>query len=189
VAPTDFLNALRDREEISITVKGRRTGREARLPVWFVLQGRTIWLLPLHGSRTQWCRNVLVDPLITLKAGRQALKAKGLPRRAQRTVQRTMGQFRKKYSAELVARYDDHSDVVIEVPIHARGSRDRPKASSSSSPRARGQDRALHPVAASRLGPVEGLVRLFDQRLGDLAFPAGRDPETCRDHPRVAESR
>ena len=116
----DFANALRDREEIKITVKGRRSGREVALPVWFALEGKTLWLLPLHGSRTQWYRNVLADPTLTLRAGRRALTAMGRPRRARSAVQRVLKRFRKKYSAKLVAEYYDHSDVVVDVPIDAR---------------------------------------------------------------------
>ena len=63
MAQADFTKALRDREEITITVKGRRSGRDIKLPVWFTQEGTTLWLLPVHGSRTQWFRNVLVDPI------------------------------------------------------------------------------------------------------------------------------
>ncbi len=116
----DFAKALRDRKEIRITVKGRSSGREVTLPVWFALEGKTLWLLPLHGSRTQWFRNVLADPTLTLRAGRQALTAMARPRRARTAVERVLEQFRKKYSGKLVAQYYDHSDVVVDVPIGAR---------------------------------------------------------------------
>ncbi len=121
MAQADFAKALRDREEIKITVKGRRSGHEVTLPVWFVLEGKTLWLLPVHGSRTQWFRNVLADPTLTLRAGRRALTAMGRPRRARSAVQRVLDRFRKKYSAKLVAQYYDHSDVVVDVPIDTRG--------------------------------------------------------------------
>ena len=117
----DFAKGLRDREKIKITVKGRRSGHEVTLPVWFVLEGKTLWLLPVHGSRTQWFRNVLADPTLTLQAGRRAVTAMGRPRRARSEVQRVLERFRKKYSAKLVAQYYDDSDVVVDVPIDARG--------------------------------------------------------------------
>ncbi|HET9001840.1 MAG TPA: nitroreductase/quinone reductase family protein [bacterium] len=117
----DLAKAIRDREEIKITVKGRRSGHEVTLPVWFVLEGKTLWLLPVHGSRTQWFRNVLADPTLTLRAGRRAVTAMGRPRRARSAVQRVLDRFRKKYSAKLVAQYYDHSDVVVDVPIDACG--------------------------------------------------------------------
>ena len=119
MAQEGFAKALRDREEITITVTGRRSGREVTLPVWFALEGKTLWLLPLHGSRTQWFRNVLADPTITLRAGRHALKTTGQPRRARSAVQGVLEKFRKKYSAKLVAEYYDHSDAVVDVPMGA----------------------------------------------------------------------
>jgi len=123
MAQAEFVKALRGREEISITVKGRRSGREVRLPVWFTLEGKTLWLLPMHGARTQWYRNVLADRMITVRAGRQALAVVVRPRRARTAVRRVVDQFRTKYSAELVARYYDHSDAVVEVPLTLRTKR------------------------------------------------------------------
>ncbi|HYM91347.1 MAG TPA: nitroreductase/quinone reductase family protein, partial [bacterium] len=123
MAQAEFVKALRDREEISITVKGRRSGREVRLPVWFTLEGKTLWLLPMHGARTQWYRNVLADRMNTERAGRHALAVVAHPRRARTAVRRVVEQFRKKYSAELVARYYDHSDAVVEVPLTPRTKR------------------------------------------------------------------
>ena len=123
MAQAEFVNALQDREEISITVKGRRSGRAVRLPVWFTLEGKTLWLLPLHGARTQWYRNVLADRMLTLRAGRHAVAVVVRPRRERTAVRRVLGQFRKKYTAELVARYYDHSDAVVEVPVTPRTKR------------------------------------------------------------------
>lgn len=127
MAQADFTKALRDREEITIAVKGRRSGREIKLPVWFTVEGTTLWLLPVYGSRTQWFRNVLVDPTITVRAGRQALTAAGRPSRARSTVQRVVEQFRKKYTAKLVAQYYERTDVVVDVPIAAGAGQSSPR--------------------------------------------------------------
>ena len=113
----DFMRALQDRNEISITVKGRRSGREVTLPVWFAREGNTLWLLPLHGSRTQWYRNVLADHAVTVRAGRRTLKVAGRPRRERTVIQRVLDRFRKKYGSGDVARYYDHSDAVVALPV------------------------------------------------------------------------
>src|SRR5256885_17040768 len=104
MAQTDFTKALQDREEITITVKGRRSGRDIKLPVWFALEGKTLWLLPVQGSRIQWFRNVLADPTLKLRAGRPALTAEGRPSRGRWVVQRGVEQIRKKYSTKIVGR-------------------------------------------------------------------------------------
>lgn len=113
----DFMKALDDHKEISITVKGRRSGREVTFPVWFTHEGNTVWLLPLHGSRTQWYRNLLADHAVTVHAGRHVLTATGHPKKERAAVQRVLDQFRKKYGNEDFARYYDHTDAVVEVPV------------------------------------------------------------------------
>ena len=68
-----FSRALKDRRQISISVIGRRSGRTIKLPVWFVLAEDALWLLPVYGSQTQWYRNLLMSPAITIKAGGEQL--------------------------------------------------------------------------------------------------------------------
>ncbi len=48
--------------QIKISVIGRKSGRTISIPVWFVLEGEKLYLLPVKGSDTQWYRNVLKNP-------------------------------------------------------------------------------------------------------------------------------
>lgn len=36
--------------QIKLTVIGRKTGETISIPVWFVLEGEKLYLLPVHGS-------------------------------------------------------------------------------------------------------------------------------------------
>src|SRR5258707_12358083 len=45
---TDFRTALQGSNEIEITVTGRRSGRSLSYPVWFVLEGDKLYLLPVR---------------------------------------------------------------------------------------------------------------------------------------------
>ena len=45
--------------QIKITVVGRKSGRTISIPVWCVLDNGKVYLLPVHGSDTQWYKNVL----------------------------------------------------------------------------------------------------------------------------------
>jgi hypothetical protein len=45
-------------------VVGRKSERTISIPVWFVLEGQKLYLLPVHGSATQWYQNVLQNPQI-----------------------------------------------------------------------------------------------------------------------------
>jgi hypothetical protein len=58
-APEDLKRRLARYNEIEITVIGRKSGKPITNPVWFVLEGDTLYLLPLQGSDTQWYKNVL----------------------------------------------------------------------------------------------------------------------------------
>jgi hypothetical protein len=53
--PNDVLkDRLSQSHEINISVIGRKSGRSISVPVWFVLDGDKLCLLPVHGSDTQW---------------------------------------------------------------------------------------------------------------------------------------
>jgi deazaflavin-dependent oxidoreductase (nitroreductase family) len=112
-----FARALEGREEISITVKGRRTGKAIRLPVWFVANGDALWLLPITGSRSQWYRNVRADPTITIRAGRQSLIGRGRSVTDRRIVRSVVRRFRTKYTPPEVARYYSRFDAAVRVPL------------------------------------------------------------------------
>jgi deazaflavin-dependent oxidoreductase (nitroreductase family) len=118
MAEDGFSRALKDRRQISISVTGRRSGRTITKPVWFVLADGAVWLLPVYGARTQWYRNLLVDPTITIKAGseRRTLRARAL--RGTAAVRTVIRQFGAKYTPELIARlYSGPLDVAVKVRL------------------------------------------------------------------------
>jgi deazaflavin-dependent oxidoreductase (nitroreductase family) len=63
---------LKDRparyRQIKISVIGRKSGKTISIPVWFVLDGEKLYLLPVQGSDTQWYKNVLKNPSIRIDA-------------------------------------------------------------------------------------------------------------------------
>lgn len=117
MAQTSLTDALRAREEISITVKGRRTGRPITLPVWFVLDRTTLWLLPVRGSRSRWFKNVVADPTITVRAGRRRQTFTARPVRDARTVKAVVRKFRAKYTPAEIARYYTGLDAAVRIPL------------------------------------------------------------------------
>jgi deazaflavin-dependent oxidoreductase (nitroreductase family) len=113
-----FVAKLENRQQISITVIGRRSGRKITLPVWFVYKDAVLWLLPVHGSQTQWYRNLSVNPAITIKAGSEsrALRARAL--KGARAVRQVIRWFGEKYTPELIARlYPGPLDVAVQMRI------------------------------------------------------------------------
>jgi hypothetical protein len=64
----NFKKALKSADEIQLIVIGRKSGRKTSRPVWFVIEGDTLYLLPVMGSDTEWYKNVLENPTIGLTA-------------------------------------------------------------------------------------------------------------------------
>jgi deazaflavin-dependent oxidoreductase (nitroreductase family) len=112
-----LLKSLRRRKEIRITVRGRRTARKITLPVWFVLDDSTLWLLPVKGSRSHWFRNLGANPSLVIQAGerRATTTAELLTGRAR--VRSVVERFRRKYGRADVARYYSRFDAAVKVPL------------------------------------------------------------------------
>lgn len=112
-----LLKSLRRRKEIEITARGRKTGRRITLPVWFVLDDSTLWLLPVNGSRSHWFRNLQANPSLVIRAGerRASRTAELLTGRAR--VRSVVERFRKKYGRADVARYYSRFDAAAKVPL------------------------------------------------------------------------
>jgi deazaflavin-dependent oxidoreductase (nitroreductase family) len=54
-----------------LTTTGRASGEPREIELWFGLQGSTVYLLSGGGDRSNWVRNLLADPAVTVKiAGR-----------------------------------------------------------------------------------------------------------------------
>jgi hypothetical protein len=50
----DLKGRLYRYRQIRISVIGRESGRTISTPVWFVLEGQKLYLLPVQGSETHW---------------------------------------------------------------------------------------------------------------------------------------
>jgi len=117
LARDPFRAALRDRDEISITTIGRRTGRAITIPVWFVLERRRLWLLPTRGSRNHWFRNLRANPTLIVRAGRYRRTFTAGPLKSKAAARRVAGRFRVKYGREDVTAYYSRFDAAVEVPL------------------------------------------------------------------------
>ena len=116
-ARTDFLRDRLSRyRQIKLTVTGRVSKRPISIPVWFVLEGDTLYLLPVQGSDTQWYKNVLKNPAIRIEARDAEAQLKLEPITDRIKVSSVVDKFREKYGAEDVKRYYSKFDVAT----HAR---------------------------------------------------------------------
>jgi deazaflavin-dependent oxidoreductase (nitroreductase family) len=110
-------DALKDRlsrsREINLSVTGRRSGRSISIPVWFVLDGDELYLLPVQGSDTQWYKNVLKNPAIRIDARGAEAEFQAVPVTEDKQVSAVVDKFREKYGAADVKKYYSKFDVAV----------------------------------------------------------------------------
>jgi len=53
-----------------LATRGRRTGRPHVVEIWFGAAGRTLYLLSGGGRRSDWMKNLVADPSVTVRIGR-----------------------------------------------------------------------------------------------------------------------
>src|SRR2546428_8453607 len=108
-------DALRNRlsrsREVNISVTGLKSGRTISIPVWFVLEGEKLYLLPVQGSDTQWYRNVLKNPSIRIDARGSEGEFQAVPITNAKGVKSVVEKFREKYGAKDVKKYYSKFDV------------------------------------------------------------------------------
>ena len=104
-------------DELQITVTGRKSGKDISLPVWFVRKHDRIYLLPVRGSDTQWYRNVLQTPVLTISANGTTARVKAKPIHDAKRISEIAEQFRKKYGASEVKKYYSKFDVALEIEL------------------------------------------------------------------------
>src|SRR5438105_11475377 len=99
--------------QIKLSVIGRKSGKTIWVPVWFVLDGDKLYLLPVHGSDTQWYRNILENPSIRVDARGEENEFRAVPIKQAESVESVIGKFREKYGAGDVKKYYSKFDVAV----------------------------------------------------------------------------
>ena len=103
--------------EIDITVIGRQTGRKTSRPVWFVMEGDKLHLLPVSGSDTQWYKNTLENPWIRIEARGVGADFQAKTVSDPANVKSVVEKFREKHGAADVKKYYSKFDVAVEVDL------------------------------------------------------------------------
>ena len=114
----DLLQRLDRVSEITLGVKGRKSGKDILRPVWFVHEGNTVNLLPVLGSDTNWYKNLLVDPTLMISVnGVEIPAARGKAITDKNIVDDIIKNFKTKYGEEDMKKYYTKLDVAVEVPL------------------------------------------------------------------------
>jgi deazaflavin-dependent oxidoreductase (nitroreductase family) len=99
--------------QIKLSVIGRNSGKTIAVPVWFVAESEKLYLLPVHGSDTQWYRNVLKNPQIGIDARGVKAELTAKPISKSEAVNGVIERFRQKYGAGDVKKYYSKLDVAV----------------------------------------------------------------------------
>jgi len=115
MSKADLHQRLKRAYEITLSVKGRKSGRDISRPVWFVHEGNTLYLLPVQGSDTNWYKNLLVDPTLKISANGVEISERGRRITDSNRVDDIVRKFKSKYGE--VKRYYTKFDVAVEVQL------------------------------------------------------------------------
>lgn len=116
-SPDDFLNRLKRANEVEITVTGRKSKKRFSTPVWFVLDGRKVIIVPTKGSDNNWFKNVTKDPRIELSVGGVSVPFRATIARDASKVEKAVNELEAKYKSMWSDSYYTKRDVCVEVPL------------------------------------------------------------------------
>ncbi len=103
--------------EITLSVKGRKSGKDIPRLVWFAYEGDILYLLPVQGSDTNWYKNFLADPMLKIYVNGAEILARGKPITDGNGVDEIIKKFKSKYGEGDVKKYYTKFDVAVEVPL------------------------------------------------------------------------
>jgi deazaflavin-dependent oxidoreductase (nitroreductase family) len=116
-SPEVLLDRLKQSNEVTITVTGRKSKRKFSTPVWFVVDGRKVTLVPMKGSDSDWFKDLAKDPQIELGVAGSAIPFKATLVRDPRQVEKVLDKFRAKYTSMWSESYYAKRDVCVVVPV------------------------------------------------------------------------
>jgi deazaflavin-dependent oxidoreductase (nitroreductase family) len=70
-----LLATLVDEENCYLTTTGRVTGKPHQIEIWFGLKDNKLYLLSGGMDRSDWVKNLLKNPSVTVRVGKHTFKA------------------------------------------------------------------------------------------------------------------
>jgi hypothetical protein len=113
----DFRRALDSAQELEISFLGGKTGKRFSIPVWFVISGDKLQLLPVRGTKSNWYKGILKNPMMDLEVSGKKISAESHPIQDTKTIEEIMDRFRSKYGAGDVKRYYPGQNAAVELQI------------------------------------------------------------------------
>jgi hypothetical protein len=115
--PKPIFKRLNSASEVTLSVKGRKSGRDIARPLWFVHEDNALYLLPVQGSDTNWYKNLRANLTLKISVNGIETSAEGKPITDSNRVDDIVRKFKSKYGEGQVKKYYSKFDVVAEVPL------------------------------------------------------------------------
>ena len=116
MSKADLFERLDKASEITLSVKGRKSGRDIPRPVWFVHEVNTLYLLPNYGSDTNWYKNFLANPTLKISVSSgEEIPVRGTAITDSGRVKDVLSKFSSKYGD--IRKYYPKHDVAVQVPL------------------------------------------------------------------------
>ena len=98
-----------------LTTRGRKTGQARRTPLWYDRQGDVLYCLSGWGASSDWLRNVIAHPEVSVQVGRRRWTTRamtsGIP-----SVESVLPRFRAKYAWTVPLFYHLDRLVLVAFP-------------------------------------------------------------------------
>lgn len=121
--PPDVDEALRTAEELRLVTRGRRSGREHAVTLWFAYEPGVVWLrTDLRRDRPpDWYRNLLHDPACRIEVEGQEVEGRVEPLEdADAALKRVVHLLREKYGPDWVSDwYVDFGRQPVRIRLRA----------------------------------------------------------------------
>jgi deazaflavin-dependent oxidoreductase (nitroreductase family) len=78
-----LLSKLAKEDYCYLSTKGRISGRLHEIEIWFVAQGTNIYLLSGGGDKSDWVKNLLKDPNVTVRIAKSTFIGSAYPAKNQ----------------------------------------------------------------------------------------------------------
>ena len=107
---SSWLDAHAGEECCDLTTTGRRSGRPHEIEIWFCVDGDALYVVSGGGESSDWYRNALADPAVTLRVGGDARRA---------TARRVTEPGERQRIGELMdAKYPAYEDLSLGLGHH-----------------------------------------------------------------------
>jgi deazaflavin-dependent oxidoreductase (nitroreductase family) len=104
---------------IDLTTVGRVTGRLHRIEIWFAQHGGILYLLSGGGDRSDWVRNLVANPAVTVRAASNDFAGRGrvVEAEAERRLARDVvyAKYAPGYAGDLTTWRESALPVAIDL--------------------------------------------------------------------------